>query len=355
MLPILANNQAELISGIASHLKNKGAKKRLSKVIKKIKLEFHLTMPVVIALALNETCKAKLSSQPKIKILIHQLTTHDCIDHLRWAALVPALLGKPELEIEVVGINTTPIQDNISNARVLIDYIIDKEELGSSFKSSLYEADIHHVEDLTTYDLIINNNASPVDLFKLSESNAMLAIVDNEIPYVLGDFSQGTILNNYNLLRNNGFACKGNLIENQFATKFNAQIRNTVYGHARYLLSINCKTEHCGEISQNVFASYLSALRIRLDHGDQLSMKNIAKKINDTQVQIFPDVLLDVEACTASVNHFGTIYNLPVDESLTIIPNSDDSLNGNADKLLWATFVYLQLQQVINSKQEKLA
>ena len=355
MLPILADNSTELVLRLEAQLAHKGVKKRLHKIAKKIDLDFHLTMPILIALSIIKTCDAKLNAQTKFKVLIHQLNKHDCIDHLRWAALVPALLGKPELELEVVGINSTEIEDNVSNARALIDFIIEKEDLKGTFISSLYLADIDDLDDLSTFDVIINNNASPVELLKLSDSKIMGLIVENNIPYVLFDFTQGILLNNYNLLRNKGFSSNGNLIENNFATTFRATLNGTEYGHARYMLPINSQVEHCGQITDIVFANYLSALKVRLDHGDNLYINQIAKPLTNNKVQLFPNVVLNTKECTATVNYLGDLYTLNVHPIFTVVPKDLNTLDSNADKLLWAIYVYQELLLEIISKKEKSA
>ncbi|MGK2231327.1 MAG: hypothetical protein ACI92O_000485 [Colwellia sp.] len=355
MLPILADNSEKLLLLLETQLTHKGVKKRFKKITKKMVLDFHLTIPIIIALSILKNCEAKLSSQKKLKILIHQLNSHDCIDHLRWVALVPALLGNPNLQLEVVGINSDEIKDNVSNASALIDFLIEKEDLKSRFKSSLYQGDIDDLNDIGTYDLIINNNASPVHLFGLLDSEVMNEIINNNIPYVLVDFTQGVLLNNYNLFRSKGFASNDNLIENKFTTKFNTKLNAIEYGHARYLISINEKTSHNLDLTKNVFVNYVSALKVRLDHGDQLHINQVAKPLINDEIQLFPNVVLNTKTHSIKVNYFGDTYNVNVAKNLTIPPIDLNTLDSDADKFHWALNVYQGVLFEIISRKEKSA
>lgn len=355
MLPILAKDFSGLMSALGTSFNNKRVIKRFNKTYSKLNLDFHMSMAVVIALSLHHSCKSKLTSQSRIKVLVHQLNNHDCIDHLRWVALVPAILGHSKLQLDVVGISSKPIVDNVSNSRALIDYIIDKEDLHSSFTSTLIEGDIDELCDLDTFDLIINNNGSPVDLFKLSESKTMVTLLKQKIPYVITDFTQANLLNNYNLFRNSGYASDTRIITNPFSTMFSSKVSSTKYGHANYLLEINKHVSYRGDLPQKIFASYLSALKARLDHGDLLSVKHIAKKLNENEIQLFSDVILDTKSGTIRLNHFGDIFRLSVSEDLGNVTLENKTLDDSADNFLWAINLYSKLLLEITSKKEHSA
>jgi hypothetical protein len=355
MLPISSNNLPDLFSLLQDNISQKGVKKRLKLAFKKIKLDFHLTMPVLVALALNETCKDKNFADNKIKVLVHQLQNHDCIDHLRWVSLVPFLLGRPELTIEVVGVSSKEIKDNVSNARAVIDYFIANEPSAQGFKSMLLEGDIESLEELNAFDLIINNNASPQDLFKLTQSSLMKGIVDASIPYVLADFTQGGLLNNYNLFRNNGFSSSSDIFVNKHCSKFQPQMTSTEFGHGKFLLSIDATVDYEGKLTQMDFANYLSAIKSRLDHGDRLDSSGIAKTLSEFEVQLFPGVILNTQSAIVKVNHFGDHYSLDIDPKLAITPTETEALDNKADRLLWALSIYEGLISKIQLQQEKSA
>lgn len=126
-----------------------------------------------------------------VNALILNASDKDIIDHGRWVTLLGYLRKNKALNINLWIIPKKGVQGNVTKARPVIDYLIEKDYQGE-INTHLVVGDFETVVSeigMDNIDIVINDNPD-IDDHNTKASLAMLtAMIENNIPYVISDIS----------------------------------------------------------------------------------------------------------------------------------------------------------------------
>jgi hypothetical protein len=113
----------KLFDDVARHCKSKRAKVVLKNITKRPEMALLTSMAGVLSNYLD-------AEQETVNILIYQSKNKDIIDHGRWLVLIAYLLKNTNVSINVWLNPMNDSEDDVTNLRPLVDFIIDNFHQG---------------------------------------------------------------------------------------------------------------------------------------------------------------------------------------------------------------------------------
>jgi hypothetical protein len=344
MKKVIANpNIGELVKELSASFKNKKSMKSLKWMAKRIDMSYLFAYPALASIAIQDL-EIVNAETTEINILIHSTIKQDCIDHFRWFALLPYLLGYPELRINVVSVTKSESCDTQTNFRRVIDVIINKE-LDGNFSSELVVGELYAVLDSygdDYFDVVFNNIPLISDYNSKEDIYALRGLVSNSTPLVISDFSHVTLLHRYNALRLVGFESTTDVRRNKNAMHL-PNCLSATYEHFGHYIVIDSLVEF-ETTSLELLSQYDSlgrGLVIRLEHGDPM-IKEPSK--NNGIITFCTDVEYDTSSKVATLNYLGDNYKIPIDD---LGENSFDfcasDLNSRSLNVYWGFNSFIKI------------
>ena len=333
--PIDSSDFPDLLENLSSLVTAKSLKKQFKLLKKYEQIQYHLTLATLVAKALDTYIPEKVSNCDTVTVVLDQLTRFDYLDSLRWLALVPMMLAKPNLNLRVIGVTGTDVQDSESNARRVIDNYINAELAPNQFTSSVYKAHLTEIIESASPDIVINNIADHQYIGEQVDSDCLSFITSRAVPYVLVDFTESSLLLYRHMLEKAGYAISPITI-NPLSFAFSKNNR-TKYRHGENMIAL---VGHSGaEKPESLAEQYdllFRILSVRLEHGDKLLSKHIGVGSPDS-IQLFKDTYFNRDTNTLTANVLGD--NVVVKSKL-VLPEKDGSAAVDAELLYQACLGY---------------
>jgi hypothetical protein len=179
----------KLFDDVAKHCKSKRAKVVLKNIIKRPEMALLTSMSGVLSHYLDV-------KQDEVNILVYQAKNKDIIDHGRWLVLIAYLLKNPDLSINVWLNPVNDSEDDVTNLRPLVDFIIDNFHQGKVkthlVKGSFKEL-VHHI-GMDKLDLIYNHNPTIQDHNTFESRECLHQCIKNGVRYVIAESTPVTLL-----------------------------------------------------------------------------------------------------------------------------------------------------------------
>lgn len=349
-------NINDLLNKIIDSCTTKNAKKGLKWLSKTADLSYMGALP---SLASEVIIRKNLLNDGKqeINILIHASLSHDCVDHYRWFALIPFLVGKLDLKINVVAITADNNTDTLTQFRNVIDFIIVKE-IGDRFSSELVQGDLSSVVDNygeDYFDLVINNIPSSKDLSNQKDNEVIKKLIDKGVPYVLSDISRVTLLNRYNMFKLVGYGSTGDVWINIHGLNFSKKL-STVYQHCGHYIILDEVNEVLDsvQVQLDAFIHMEKPIVSRLEHGDRLNKTPFKTEDNIT---IFEGVIYNENTGNVRLAYLGDNYRLKIN-NYPMFPlrfENQSDLDFQSDLVYWGINLYTQILNELSVKQGEIA
>jgi hypothetical protein len=355
MLAINAQDYKQVLLMLIENIRNKKVAKKLSVLKKYDWMEFNLSLPILISKVLN-SCTKKAVESGSVTILLDQINNNDCFDHLQWLSLIPAMLGQPDLKVHVVAINNNEPKVTPSNARNIINHYIINELNNDQFKAEIFESTLEDCINSSKYDfdVVINNFVALGDIFEVAKNDVLRSLIEKNIPYVIVDFTEVGLLNNYNFLRSCGFTGT-DIINNSLGFDIKKPMKSIVFKYGHYILPISMyeKPDEDISFSKDTLQVLQNVIITRLDCSDSLRVSDCDLLQPDGRLQIFEDVYLDTDTSTVVGSYFGDTFEFQINESFCVIPDQSDNLSAQADRAHWRIVVYSEVLRVLACNKEK--
>jgi len=351
---IKANRHIDsLVEGVISQLQNKKAKLGLKILNKQVDMSFMFAIPTLLSDAINryDLCAP---GKTEFNILVHGSLKFDCVDNYRWLALIPFLINRPDLKVNVVATSSVEPDDTQTKYRQVIDFIIHNE-LSERFSSELIEGDISDVLESSAcpdFDLILNNMPSTSDLSRVSDADHIGALVNSGIPIIVSDISPITLLHRYNMYRTVGFSSSYLPQVNINGLSFTKSM-STQYQYAGHYLLINGFT-YPNEKDIDLVSSLALLEPVivnRMNEGDPLTE---LPTIDGSSITLFDGVDIELTNNVVQLHQGGVSYKLKLDKipPPPIIYDVGD-LDTITDSVYWAINTYALILNAL--KHEKKA
>ena len=342
-----------LINTVASQMVTKRGQKGLKLLSKHADLSYLMGLPSLVASAIM-THVNKIADKNEINVVIDTVSKQDCIDHLRWLALIPYILNQPSLKINVIALVDDINVDQQTQFRNVIDYIIIKE-LDYRFTSKLVEGDISDIVEnvgIDNIDLCINNVPSCKELMNESSVSSYKQLIANNVPVVISDVSPLTLMYRIGAFNLCGMTANEPIITHDCGIKF-SRINNVQYSHFGYSILINEYSPFYNAEELSDFATLEKCLVARLEQGDPL--KKLPYEQNGT-LHLFGHVEIDLSTYIAKVSHFGAQYSLRIQKfELPDFLENNSSVQEQVKLLSWALSVYQYLVLSIEESKKGVA
>jgi hypothetical protein len=355
MLAINAKDYKQVLSLVIDNIQNKKVAKKFSVLKKYDWMHFNLSLPTLISKVLN-SCTEKAIESGSVTILLDQINNNDCFDHLQWLSLIPSMLGQPELKVHIVAINNSEPKVTTSNARSIIDHYITNELNSGQFTAEIYESTLEDCINTSKFkfDVVINNFVAAGDIFEVAKNDVLRSLIEQNIPYVIVDFTEVGLLNNYNFLRSCGFTGT-ELIDNKLGFDIKKPLKSIVFKYGQYILPIlnHEKTDEDISFSKDTLQVLQNVIITRLESSDSLRAQKSDLLQSDGKLQIFEDVYLDTNTSTVVGSYFGDTFKFTINECFCVIPDQSDNLSAQADRAHWRIVVYSEVLRLLAENKEK--
>lgn len=179
----------KLFDDVARHCKSKRAKVVLKNITKRPEMALLTSMAGVLSNYLD-------AEQETVNILIYQSKNKDIIDHGRWLVLIAYLLKNTNVSINVWLNPMNDSEDDVTNLRPLVDFIIDNFHQGK-VKTHLVKGSFKELVDLIgmdKLDLIYNHNPTIEDHNTHESRECLHNCIKHGIRYVIADSTPVTLM-----------------------------------------------------------------------------------------------------------------------------------------------------------------
>ncbi|GAA5143634.1 hypothetical protein [Thalassotalea piscium] len=341
----------ELINAVIKNCKTKNAKRGLKLLSKHADLSFICALPSLVFNAIKDRQFINKETNT-LNILIHSSLKYDCVDHYRWMALIPFLIGDLSLRINVVATVDNVESDTQTQFRNVIDSMIAKE-LNHNFASELVVGSIedtieHYGSDY--FNIVVNNIPSINDINNQSAIVTIGKLITLGVPYIIGDFTKVTLLNRYTSFQLAGITSSEQLKINPNGVSFTKNT-STKYSHAGHYLIMDEFVDNSPIDLEGIerLKSMEKPMVIRLEHGDpMLTLPTVVEH----KIEIFQDVILNTETNIVEAIYQGDKY-LVLMPNLPKIPilGAPKSLSDEACLAYWAVNCFALIVNEIENKK----
>lgn len=178
-----------LFDKVAKHCKSKRARMVLKHIMKKPEMAMLTSLPGAISHYVDE-------GQSTVNILVYQARSKDIIDHGRWIVLLAYLVNNTDMKINVWLNPAKDIDDDITELRQVIDFIIDnyhQNKVKTHLVQGCFSELVEHI-GMDKLDIVFNHNAA-VDDHNSPESRACLHnCIRSGVRYVIADHTPINLL-----------------------------------------------------------------------------------------------------------------------------------------------------------------
>lgn len=331
----------QILDIVRQNCETKNAKRGLKMLGKKADVSYMLALPGLVVDAVN-TYDLVGVNQCEFNILIHAGLTVDCVDFYRWFALIPFLLERKSLRVNVVVV-CEENNDTQTHFRKVIDYLIHYE-LKSNFSSDIIIGKVSQVIDEygdDYFQLIVNNIPQKKDFLDKLEVDALKRLVSKGIPYLISDFCKFSLHYRYNFLKLCGFKTEHLSQVNRLGLSFKKNpVSHTFYRHSGEYLLLDQLDEDFEFDSTliNELGEYEPYLIDRLNKGDPLDFIPFVEK---GILHLMNDVNYDLESHIVKLSLGGDNYSFKMD-GLLIFPAECEyeSSDIDAEKVIISLHFY---------------
>jgi hypothetical protein len=336
----------------------KKTKRGLKILNKHVDMSYMFTLPMLAYEFIRHNMVIE-PSKKELNILVHAVIKKDCVDYFRWFAVLPILLGRPDLKVNVIAMVEDVAFDTQTKYRNVIDQII-LTELGDNFTSQLVNGSLSDVVNHygeSYFDFVLNNLPEVNDLESNDDIETLHKLISLAIPYVISDFSKITMLYRYSVMSAYGLKTDKPIFQNKNSIKF-GRISSVTYQHAGYFLVLNDLSEECAQLDALSRLKVLEkAIVSRMNEGDL--MLNLPKKEED-RIILFEGVELCPKENEVFLRY--KLFNYRVQIPSTVIKNvefidqfsaQDSTLQDQAHLVNHILTLYLAIVMKIENKLTK--
>lgn len=335
----------EALKYIETIVKTKSAKRGIKLLRKHGQLDFVFAMPGLVKSLLSEG-KIQIIDNT-LNILLHNPLKFDVMDHMMHFAILPLMLGRPELNVHIVSINSEAVEDTPTTYRKVFDYFIAKELTGT-FSAEMFSGSMQDIVGqfgASYFNVAINNELRAGDL--ADSKDDVSELVSNGVPYVISDVAPNLTLQRYNIARSFGLGASSGLHRSKHGVRFKKNTSAEYFYSAHYLI-VDRTIEAPTHIAQEQFNTIDELIVERLEQGDPLTSPYY--RDHGSYLEIMPFVTIDKATSKLSLSHFGNDYQataptysgIPLPTGISMERNMDEL----ADDVYFAFVMYANLRHL---------
>lgn len=339
----------ELFNNIAKAVSVKRQRAAIKSITKKGDLSYFPALPGAIAPYIDK-------SKSQINVVMLSANENDVIDYGRWFALLPYMLGTPDMSVNIVIVPNTNVLNKPTGYRKLIDYLAD-EDLSGAFTSSLVKASLAEIvselgED--NIDVVFNNNAAYEDFDTQEDLDALASLIKHGTSYVLADMSPFTLFLRAVMYQSMGFTSNVDVQKNPYFLPLKKGISHT-HRHAGYTLAFT-------DVQSPTLLSSTDKANIEMLAKHLADCVNIGEPLqrlphlNETGCwQILEAFSIDPKTDIATCSHSGDVITLRMKGLTYPTFTHPDTWNDKCESLVWGITAYHMYREQLSQAKAKMS
>lgn len=278
-----------------------------------------------------------------IHVVVDQVAANEILDHGRWMALIPFILNRPDMDVKVTILNDKPIESQQTQARHLIDYLIEKEHTGS-FVSEVYQGSITDLDELDDIDVYFSVSPKKQYLNQTSVQQVLQRLVQSRTKVVIGDIDRTALLFTLGVYNQFSIASHIPILKNKAGLSFKAHMSKSL-SHIGVTLELDTYDPHVRLVNglqyseDDIYQASLHLTRI-INYGD--SLRNAPVYPFPLPVHFFDSVIIDFSTKDVQFSYEGDHYRfvMPHLHDFECDQFYDQDLNHIAQLYLYAIHIH---------------
>lgn len=341
-----------LFDQVARHCKSKRAKIVLKHIVKKPEMAMLSSMAGAMANYVD-------ASQDEVNILLYQARKNDIFDHGRWLVLLAYLVNNTNLKINVWLNPAKDVEDDTTNLRPVIDFIVDNFHQGK-VKTHVVQGEFKELVNdigLDKLDLIYNHNPTVEDHNTIESRDCLHECIRQGIRYVVSDATPINLLFKLAIFEIWGISTSDSIYRNPYFVPVQKGI-STQYRYMGYAISLDTLVDDEALVdthTRRILDMMADALIQCSNIGESLAK---APYINDGVVQIFDGTQYEPDTSIVTCTNSGDKVRLKVTDIAPFpmeAPTTEISLE--VARVSWALVLYSRYlsEYKVVAKQQQLA
>lgn len=324
-----------LLDRVSKECKSKRARLVLKHIMKKPEMAMLTSMPGAIANYLD-------GNQESVNILIFQARKKDIIDHGRWLTLLAYLLENTSLKINVWLNPSKDIDDDVTNLRPVIDFIIDnyhQHKIKTHLVRGEFAELVEHI-GLENLDLIYNHNPSVEDHNTLESRTCLHDCIRAGVRYVIADPTPVNLLFKMVMFEIWGVSTRDSIYQNPYFVPLKKGV-SSQYRYMGFVISLDTLLDEPSQIddyTRSTLEDMASALLECTNVGESL-MK--VPYIDDQVVQVFEGLQFNPSTSVALCTNSGDRVRIKIPDVADFPMESDlTDISLDVARVAWALVLY---------------
>jgi hypothetical protein len=332
-----ANYAQKFVKNLAPTLSSKRARVITKHLAKAADYSFFMVLPNLVAQYVSP-------QKDTIHVVVDQVVDNELLDHGQWFALIPFILDRRDLNVEVSILKKSGLTSQTTKFRNFIDYLIE-EELTGTFTVNVYEGQLSDMAKDTLEAVDVYLTVSPSKQYwsdKANQQTLKQLVAQDKTKVVIADIDRTALL--FSLSCFNQFCVgthqeiKVNPAGLQFKTQLSKQLSHAGLSLELDTLSTDVKLVNDFTItSEELYQASLHFTRL-IHFGD--SLRQLPDVPFTSPSFFFDSVVADVETGQVQYAFDGNYYRLQMQlPQFTIDNYCASDLNHQAQLCLYALVV----------------